>query len=178
GNVQIREIASMALTREYAVLVRVRIEVRPRRFERRLAFADRMEVHGVLTGLHPLEHELDQEPAGRLHQIGAADECPVLVLELRVADHRRLSIRRQREAGEQQTCADKLHLRKMSHVLTSQGYTGAAGVARRVPRPGRARLWEARFLASRDFMTRFRRADVRPAGAHRAAGRAPGGCRW
>src|SRR5262249_58927705 len=132
GSLRVRKRAGVASAREHAMLVLVGIEVRPRRFERRLALADRMDVHGVLTGLQAFEHELDQESAGRLHQVGAADECPVLVLELRVADHRRLSIRRQREASEQQTRADDLHLKKMSHVLTSQGYAGAAGIARRV----------------------------------------------
>src|SRR5262249_56286585 len=112
----------------------------PSRFDRRLAFADGMDMHGVLTGLQVLDHEPDQEPAGRLHEIGAADECPMLVLELRVADHRRLlSIRRQREAAEEQTCANELHLTKMSHMLTSLGvrlgYAGAAGV------PGACGSW-------------------------------------
>src|SRR5262249_61734283 len=141
-----------------------------------------------------VDNEPDQEPAGRLHEIGAADECPMLVLELRVADHRRLlSIRRQREAAEEQTCANELHLTKMSHMLTSLGvrlgYAGAAGV------PGACGSWGEPLRGRRgsllraslcrssgaqvfDQLARVGRQFAHPAGADGGRARPPRLGRW
>src|SRR5262245_56634909 len=95
----------MTFAREDAVLLMVRIEMRPRgRERRRIAFADCMDMNGVLAGRQVLDVDLHQQTAGGLHQISTTDIISLLVLDLRVDDGTRLGSSRDNESAEQQAC--------------------------------------------------------------------------
>jgi hypothetical protein len=118
-DVQVRQIAGMAITGQHAVLVIARVEVRTGRLKRGLAFADRVDVHGVLAGLLILDGYLDQNAALGLREIGGADRLAALVLEVGVGDLRRLRTGGERKAGDQRGGAGKFPSVETFHVMPS-----------------------------------------------------------
>ena len=71
-NMEVRQITRVRASREHAVGVLFRVEMRTRGRERGLAFADRMNVNGVLPRLQILDCHLDEESAGCLDEVGGA----------------------------------------------------------------------------------------------------------
>ena len=72
----------MACAGHHAVVLIAGIEMAAGGFERCLAFADRVEVKGMLAGRQALELKLDQDASGRLGEVDVADRLAALVFEL------------------------------------------------------------------------------------------------
>jgi hypothetical protein len=105
----------MAFAHQHAVLLMVGVEVRACGRKGLVASTYLMQVNRMLTRLHVLKGELDEQAAAGLHQVGGSDEIAFLILDLRMSREALFGANRWRKSREQNARADKFHSNQRIH---------------------------------------------------------------
>jgi hypothetical protein len=119
-HMQVGHVAGVALARHHAVMGVARIEMAPGGFERRLAFADGVNMEGMLAGLEPLDLKLDEDAGRRLHQVDVADRLAAGIPELGIGHFGRVD-RQRHGPGQQRSGASRRQQVPNAHVRSPDG---------------------------------------------------------